>query len=110
MSRSPEEKRALRTRTFLIRMTPEEHTDALACAQTLGVSLARLMRSRAEALPPPRADLAVATELTRIGTNLNQIAHTLNSGFDANRDELKDLLLNLRNQVADLRGQFRRRP
>lgn len=109
MSAPQAPKAPLRTRSFLVRMTPDEHADALACAKATGVSLSRLMRSRAETLPPPRADLVVASELTRIGSNLNQMVRADHSGFGVRADELEALLLDVRDQVASLRGQLRRR-
>lgn len=106
---SPGKDRSLRTHTVIVRMTEEEHAHAMTHANFLGISMSRLMRSRVESLPPPRVDLAVATELASIGSNLNQIVRTLHSGFGVRADALEVLLLELRDQLADLRGQLRRR-
>lgn len=99
----------LRTRTFLVRMTDDEHADAKACAQALGVSLSRLMRSRAEALPPSRVDLALASEITRIGSNMNQIARQLNAGNAPGLSEVIPVLDELHAALSELRGQLRSR-
>lgn len=102
----------LPTRTHIVpvRMSDEEHAIASACASALGISLSRLMRSRAEALPPyppAKIDLDAARELTRIGNNLNQMARTLHSGFGTRASELEAILLELREEVAALRGELR---
>lgn len=98
-----------RTRIVPVRMTDAEHAEAAACARTLGISLSRLMRSRAEALPPLRAstDLAAAAALGRIGSNLNQLVHLLHLQNDVPSSELIVVLFELRELVTDLRGRLR---
>lgn len=88
-----------RHRIVAVRMSDAEHADACACAAALGISLARLMRSRAAAIPPSRTDLATARELTRIGNNLNQLVRQVHGGF---RPHLEPVLLELREQIAEL--------
>ena len=70
-----------RHRIVAVRMSDAEHADASACAAALGISLARLLRSRAAAIPPSRTDLTTARELTRIGNNLNQLVRQVHGGF-----------------------------
>lgn len=96
-----------RTRIVPVRMTDAEHADAGACARALGISLSRLMRSRAEALPPARADLRTAAELARVGSNLNQLVHQIHLGFAPEVAELEPVLTELHVQVADLRRRLR---
>ena len=91
-------------------MTPDEHADALAVAGALGVSLSRLMRSRAEALPPPRVDLALAAEIQKIGVNVNQIAHQINAGNAPRLEVILPVLEILHGELSQLRSQLRRRP
>ena len=95
-----------RTRTVPVRMTDAEYADALACAQALGISLSKLMRSRGTALPASRVDLSLASELHRIGVNVNQITHALNAGLSpelssvlATTTELMSALTKLREQL-----------
>lgn len=101
--------RPRRTRIVPVRMTDAEHAEAAACACTLGISLSRLMRSRAEALPPLRAstDLAAAAALGRIGANLNQLVHLLHMQFNVQPSTLMVVLVELREEVTELRGRLR---
>jgi hypothetical protein len=75
--KAPEDRHS---KTVCVRLTADEHADALAVAAGLGISVSRLMRSRAEALPAPMADRKLALEFGKIGSNLNQIAHKINTG------------------------------
>ncbi len=100
---------ARHTRLVTVRMTPDEHADALSVAAALGVSVSRLMRSRAEALPPPRADLALASEIQKIGVNVNQIAHQINAGNAPGLEVILPVLEILHGELSELRSQLRRR-
>ena len=105
-TKAPEDRHS---RTLSIRLTPAEHADAVVVAEALGISVARLMRSRAEALPPNRADKELATELVRIGVNINQIAHAINAGTQPQLAELVPVLDGLNASIEELRSQLRRR-
>jgi hypothetical protein len=98
-----------RTRIVPVRMSDLERAIAQSCADALGISVSRLLRSRAEALPPLRAatDLQAAAELGRIGSNLNQLVHLIHAGFAPQVAELSPLLIELRERVTDLRGRLR---
>ena len=102
--------RPTRTRTHVVRFTDAEHADAVACATALGISLSRLCRSRAEALPPSQADLELASEIQRIGVNLNQIAHQINAGNAPGLEVILPVLEALNGELSELRGQLRKRP
>ncbi len=102
--------RPTRTHTHVVRFTDAEHADAVACAAALGISLSRLCRSRAEALPPPRADLELASEIQRIGVNVNQIAHQINAGNAPGLEVILPVLEALHGELSELRGQLRARP
>lgn len=93
-----------RTRIVPVRMNPSEYADACACAEALGISLSRLMRSRAEALPPMRAviDLQTAAELGKVGSNINQLTRAMNSGFAPQIGDLEPLLLELRELLLNV--------
>ena len=79
-----------RTKTAMVRMTPEESAAILERAQNAGLSTAAYLRAcalgdsgpRAKRAPPiNRALLGEAlASLNRVGNNLNQIAKHLNSG------------------------------
>jgi hypothetical protein len=101
--------RPTRTRTHVVRFTDAEHADAVACAAALGISLSRLCRSRAEALPPSRADLELASELRQIGINVNQIAHQINAGNAPGLEVILPVLEALHGGLSELRGQLRSR-
>ena len=98
-----------RTRILTVRFSDDEYVDAKACASALGVSLSRLCRARAEATPPPQADLALATEITRSGVNVNQIAHQINAGNAPRLEAILPVLEALHGELSELRGQLRRR-
>lgn len=107
MSRLKVPKAPTRTRTVIVRMTVQEHADARTCARSLGVTMSRLMRSRSEVLPPPRADLELAAQFTRIGNNINQIAHAINAGGQPELAQVISALAQLQESLARLRGQLR---
>ena len=79
-----------RTKTAMVRMTPDESAAITERAQNAGLSTAAYLRAcalgdsgpRAKRSPPiNRALLSEAlADLNRVGNNLNQIAKQLNSG------------------------------
>ncbi len=107
MGRSKDENR---TRVVPVRMNQAEYEDASACAEAMGISLSRLMRSRAEALPPLRAavDLRVAGELARIGSNINQVARAVHSGAAPRVDRLEPLLKELHELLLQVSTELRK--
>lgn len=98
-----------RVRIVPVRMSDAEYADARACADALGISLSRLMRSRAEALPPMHSttDLRTANELARIGSNLNQLVHLLHGRYGVRSLEITHVLTELRSELADIRWRLR---
>lgn len=103
-TKAPENRRSVMVH---LRMTAEEHATAKAVATRLGIPVSRLLRSRAEALPPSKTDLAVAAEFTRIGSNINQIAHVLNGGDHPELDSIMPILEQLHGELAELRHTLR---
>lgn len=80
---------AARTQAITVRVTPAEHARLQAEAAQAGRSVAGLaeryitrgsVRVEASRMPAP-LDPALIAELKRIGNNLNQIAHALNSNL-----------------------------
>ncbi len=109
VSRPEGPKAPARTRTILVRMTPQEHADVRSFALSLGISMSRLLRSRPEALPPPRADLALAADFARIGNNLNQMTRAVNSGTHPELVLILAELAALQEVLSQFRGLLRRR-
>jgi len=103
MIRPPQKKDPdmLHNHAVVVRMTGQEHADALAVAAEMGISVSRLMRSRAEALPPSRIDRDAAIGFDRIGVNLNQIAHRINSGTHPELAEILPILEELRSRLIE---------
>lgn len=110
MSRPEGPKAPTRSRTVLVRMTPQEHDDVRSFALSLGISVSRLLRSRPEALPPPRADLELAADFARIGNNLNQMTRAINCGTHPELALILADLAALQEYLARFRGLLRRRP
>lgn len=80
---------AARTRAITVRVTPSEYARLQAEAAQAGASVSGLaeryitrgtVRVEASRMPAP-LDPALIAELKRIGNNLNQIAHALNSNL-----------------------------
>ena len=92
------------------RCTKAQRKEADAAAVAAGISLNGLVRSRIFGGPGPRVhrnpgpNMAVLTrvlaELGKSGSNLNQIAHQLNAGEDADFPELSAALTEHRAAVA----------
>jgi hypothetical protein len=112
----------LRTRALRIRLTGDEHRaiSAVAAAEGLGIcSWSRMVVVRAvgrKASKPPRRtpgeDAKVLAsflgQLGKIGSNINQLAHDHNQGFDVDPVILRDIrdeLSNLRAAVLKLAGE-----
>ena len=103
--KAPHERRS--ERLSGIRLTTAERVAAEAKAARMGVSLAEFSRRaiNGQRMPQPRnrdLDRAIV-ELNRVGVNLNQIAHAVNSGRGLPHD-FPDVLAELRAVLADLAG------
>lgn len=111
MSRPPQKKdpALLHDHAVVVRMTGAEHADAIAVSARLGISVSRLMRSRAEALPPSRLERDAAIAFDRIGVNLNQIAHRVNSGTHPELADIMPILDELRARLIDVSFDLRSR-
>lgn len=79
---------AVRNRLITIRVTELEHARLADLAKTHGLTLSGLAEKLVTkgkvvvpALPPTSLDLDTLYELKRIGNNLNQIAHAVNSNL-----------------------------
>ena len=105
-TKAPEDRHSI---TVCVRLTPKEHADALAIAATLGISVSRLMRSRAESIPATRVERDLASNFDKIGINLNQIAHRINSGTNPELSEVLPVLEELRSKLIDTASDLRRR-
>ena len=109
--RSGSQKRE-RSKTWQIAMTPDEYVVAQDKAQASGLTPSSYGRAvllgspglRAKRAPPINAELlahAVA-QLNKVGSNLNQIAHTLNAGRAAGAQESTETLALVRAAVAQV--------
>jgi len=111
------EKRA-RNKHLTIRLTPEERALIEAAADRAGLTAGSYARNVLMGAPTPRqvrrppverAELArLLAELGRIGSNVNQIARALNTGFEADGAALYGAradLLAMRNAVLTALGQ-----
>lgn len=103
--RTPEDER--RSECFAIRLTPAERLALQEEAEGLSLTPTELARQRLvegrvlvreHRQLPPRHVLA----LGRIGTNLNQIARSLNSLEDVTSSEIDDALRDLRRLLASI--------
>jgi hypothetical protein len=109
--RSGSQKRE-RSKTWQIAMTPDEYVVAQAKALASGLTRSSYGRAallggaglRAKRAPPINAELlahAVA-QLNKVGSNLNQIAHTLNAGRAAGAQDSTETLVLVRAAVAQI--------
>lgn len=76
---------AVRAVTIGVRVNAAEQEELLRKANDMGMSPAQWLRTAAlsRQLPPqpiPKANLAAYRELTRLASNINQIAHAANEG------------------------------
>jgi len=80
-------------------LTPSERADLEAWATAAGLSISEYLRRLiyGRHLPPPtvsRSDLrAVAVEITRVGTNLNQLAYQANVAGQIRSEEMLHAVL-----------------
>ena len=91
-----------RLRQSLVRWTEDEVNALAAKADKAGLAVAAFMRAaalgdagpRAQRRPPAdhKALRQILGQLGKIGSNINQIAHSLNKGEQARVPELKDAL------------------
>ena len=86
-------------------MTPEEHAEISALADEAGLSAGELCR---RAILNRKIDFQARLtadalrELSRIGNNLNQIAHAINAGQSVIHSDLSDTLYMVRNAASSL--------
>lgn len=102
-----------RTSSVLIRLTPEERAEVEEAASRAGLTVASYGRRQMLGSTPPRsvkrppiereAAARLLAALGKIGSNLNQIARSVNTGI-ANENTLHDAL-----QEADLLKQVIRK-
>lgn len=91
-----------RTHQIIVRCTDDEHAAILGKADRVGLASAAFLRAavlgeagpRAQRRPPAdhKALREILGHLGRIGNNLNQIAHGLNTAQQANMPELQDAI------------------
>jgi hypothetical protein len=103
----------------LVRLLPEERAAVEEKARDVGLSLASFLRAcglgapgpRARRTPPVNAEaLGRATAaLNKVGSNLNQIAHTLNAGGAVTTEECFAALSETRSAAAAIREIVRRK-
>ena len=100
MARPRKQPQEARRAVYALRLTAQERhaLDAVAAAQ--GQSPAAYLRSRLTGVAVPRSvvpalDPALLVALSRIGSNLNQIARRLNAGDALQPDELPEALQDL---------------
>lgn len=116
-SRSGSQKRA-RTKTWQIAMTPAEYATGLAKAAAAGLSPSSYGRAvllgdagiRARRAPTVNAELLAhaLAGLNKVGSNLNQIAHTLNAGHAAGARESAEALAEVRAVVMQIKDALGR--
>jgi len=84
------------------RVTPDEYERLNKMANKFNQSVPAFCKERSlkAKVKSPKIDkqgaLKFASELRRIGNNVNQIAKVLNSGENANMDEIRDIKKELR--------------
>lgn len=105
MGRPRKEKAERRTINFTIRLTEEEMDRLVLLARQCGKSPAVVIRDKVfkGKFPEPRAaviDRETFLELKKIGVNLNQLTHKVNSGFLP--ADLMDLLMSLNHKESIL--------
>lgn len=98
-----------RTSTILVRLHPDERRAIEIAADTVGVSMSDLARDMLLGLDIPKplrpaVDAQVHGELGRIGTNLNQIARSLNRllAFDERHATAVTEIQDLKTQLHEL--------
>ena len=109
--------RRRRETQLLIRMSRQEADDARALADKAGLALGAFARASMLGDPGPRAQRRppadhaalrrILGELGRVGNNINQIAHRLNTGERAETPHLNEALsayIEIRNAIFDALG------
>ncbi len=105
MGRPQKEKAERRTINFTVRLTEEEMDRLVMLARQCGMAPAVLIRDKVFKGKFPEARAAVIDretflELKKIGVNLNQLTHKVNSGFLPTN--LMDLLMSLNHKESIL--------
>jgi len=111
-----------RIRQCLVRFTEEEFARIVEKADRAGLAIAAFLRGAGLGNPGPRAMRRPPADhqalrrllghLGRVGNNLNQIAHRLNTGAQASLPELREALaayLEIRNAIFHALGMKARR-
>jgi hypothetical protein len=106
-----DEKAAIEAASMLARMTPSSYAAEMAVAVAMGTLTPIPTTYREELRELIEARLA----LNRIGTNLNQIARTLNAGGDVTQEQLRAVVERVNEAVrrvdeASIVNMRRRRP
>ena len=90
MARPTKDTAAKRTERFNLRLTPAELAHVQSQATHAGIGAHDYARRRVlgHKVPPARSqiDASLLTELNRIGVNLNQLTHAVNSGIVIERE------------------------
>ena len=90
MARPTKDTAAKRTERFNLRLTPAELVHVQSQATHAGIGAHDYARRRVlgHKVPPARSqiDASLLTELNRIGVNLNQLTHAVNSGIVIERE------------------------
>ena len=90
MARPTKDTAAKRTERFNLRLTPAELAHVHTQATRAGIGAHEYARRRVlgHKVPPARSqiDASLLTELNRIGVNLNQLTHAVNSGIVIERE------------------------
>ena len=102
------------TRAVLTRISEEEYEEWKRRAEMLGITLSEYIRStirksKTEVTVKQKVEIRplieIASQYGKIGSNINQIAHHLNSGeewSDQLRDSLEETLTELRAEVKKM--------
>jgi hypothetical protein len=118
-NRSGSDKRQ-RTKGYSLRLSDDEHAEALERSQKAGLSLSAYFRAAALGDAGPRARkrapvdrselLRLRGELNRVGNNLNQIARTLNARPEHHPYDLDDALHELNKTIAAIAAVLGQEP
>src|SRR5665213_2127357 len=86
MARHRTHEKSVRTRMLTVRLTPEDHQRLVEAAATGGTTVSGvaerlIVTGRINVAATEQLDPKVMAELGRIGNNLNQIAHAVNSNL-----------------------------
>ena len=115
MSKTKSKIRANREKRITIRLTEDEYKRILSEAVSANLSIAEYVRTqlrngkvnvKVELVTDKDTKKKLAEEYHKIGVNLNQIAHHLNSGGEINNSILKDIEHNV-SELARLRRELK---